>query len=1184
MMILSRRCASIALSNRRHRCISTRSTDLRSVAAAHSPASSLVRHGVVASDGLIPVFSSFEQQKNRYAHSRWSSGGRSSFAKLSKVNKKGADNKASEDSLGASSTLTSHSDDVDTLGDPSISDDSSLDDITDPFTDDPILETATYEAWHDATREKLRDLSLSTDKILTTLPSSKSDIDSILQLMTQWKEFSTGITPDMHALSPFRKENPQYPPSEFMTSVTFEAATKCQTLLTHILAANKATPQNQVQAYNLAMKTCAAIYHPSSGDRSEDILEAYGEKFGGDMDQAPSIECYKVVLEGHDRSCSSYFRDDPDSIMKEGRITPGEKAWEILNLLSGVSAWGDLYLKPDLEFYSQTISVMRNTLLDWKGRGRKCIEDARYDELATKSLNVFKDMESLFEEQQTKLGELSLYEWHCILRAYGDVIAVVSRVGSRRDERYKQTVEDLLHRLEECISKNAENILLSVKRNNSDGGTSQDLMEVIQRIIEQAYTNTISSRLISNKGRGHFEDLNASLNNESNSQKIFDRMKARSIAASPETRFLFPPPSQNHYEALLECVCECLHNQYSTPESNIVMTRLAEFPHNKAVRLLEELEELHSQSASIQPIDGSLYSKVVWANCQVVFWKAILDRVKYFDVADFIQDMLQKIIEKHERGLITFSSYSDATKMFNATFRFYSKRSKYKGGGMGRRLASRTLRLFKVFEHWQGQSDGMIKPDEVTFSLILRILRDNDSIGSAQSFLSRMEMSGFKPNEKHYLAAMQSRPRVGPNVSSFDSPVKVESMLRHAKDIYAKDGSMKPTTKLFTACISAFGGSPKHNNISKILDLTNELNDLYEKTHDDAFKPDIMFYSAVLDALSKTKDDSALHHALRVLEDIETKHDRGDLDSGPSRFAYTSVLHAISKSSISNGAKMAEDLIQRMIKRSNDLNDKSILPDRVTYTALLQVLANSGRADATERAEEWFNEMKLKYRNGDDSMRPNKMTYTAMINCWSNRPEAPPERVERILAEMEEDYERGFIDSKPDAFVYGSIIKAWSKSRLEDKANRAWKLYNRMKAKYESGDIEMQPNDIIITSIIATCGHSASSKVARTNALKVLIECISEIKSNDYITTSPTTFSTLLKAIKFNVPDDDTRRPLASSIFQLCCREGQLDNSVLDALQRVQPELYAQLPVRVQERSFGMETGIPPKWMRNVRK
>jgi hypothetical protein len=102
--------------------------------------------------------------------------------------------------------------------------------------------------------------------------------------------------------------------------------------------------------------------------------------------------------------------------------------------------------------------------------------------------------------------------------------------------------------------------------------------------------------------------------------------------------------------------------------------------------------------------------------------------------------------------------------------------------------------------------------------------------------------------------------------------------------------------------------------------------------------------------------------------------------------------------------------------------------------------------------------------------------------------------------------------------------------------------------------------------------------------LRVLIDCISEIKEKDYITTTPITFRTILDALKHCVPDDTTRRPLSSSIFHMCCSDGQLDNSVLEALERVQPELYAKLPSGVRSGSEGLAEGIPPKWTRNVRR
>lgn len=115
-----------------------------------------------------------------------------------------------------------------------------------------------------------------------------------------------------------------------------------------------------------------------------------------------------------------------------------------------------------------------------------------------------------------------------------------------------------------------------------------------------------------------------------------------------------------------------------------------------------------------------------------------------------------------------------------------------------------------------------------------------------------------------------------------------------------------------------------------------------------------------------------------------------------------------------------------------------------------------------------------------------------------------------------------------------------------------------------------------MTSVIFTCGQTNSNRIARSDSLKVLVECLTEIKDQEYITPSPITFRSLLDAIKHIVPDDEIRRPLSSSIFQLCCRHGQLDESVLEAFERTQPELYAKLPTG--------ETGIPSKWTRNAQK
>ena len=90
-------------------------------------------------------------------------------------------------------------------------------------------------------------------------------------------------------------------------------------------------------------------------------------------------------------------------------------------------------------------------------------------------------------------------------------------------------------------------------------------------------------------------------------------------------------------------------------------------------------------------------------------------------------------------------------------------------------------------------------------------------------------------------------------------------------------------------------------------------------------------------------------------------------------------------------------------------------------------------------------------------------------------------------------------------------------------------------------------------------------------ALKVLLELMAELKTLDYIQTNPLTYKVLLNATKALLPDDSKRRPLSATIFEACCKNGQLDQTVLEALQNAQPELYSKLPGT-----------LPPQWKSNV--
>lgn len=928
------------------------------------------------------------------------------------------------------------------------------------------------QLWHEAKQHEFQKLDTQTSKLLLLNKNEKkSNIKSIISQLQQWDEFIASITTDMDF--DFRTKNPQYPPSEFMTSITYDAAEQAQRLLGHLIQQgndNNMHPGVEVSAYKLVMNAWSNVFHWSSGDRCGEVLEAYGERYGGDMNFMPSIDDYKTVTKAHLKSCSSRYNNvattnDSSSVPSS---SPGETALEILNLLTNVYTAGDLFLKPDVELYSHTIAVVRNTLLDWKLRRRLRNVAATNDEndetsletqLTIELLNVLEQMEIAMSEEAGIEGkdtqtQYCLEKWYYIIRAYADVITVVSKIPYN-DElstlTSSQSCEQLLSKLEEIVSSNVDAIIQAV---GEDKESNQKLRNEIQRCIEGAYLNRMSALLT-------HSDLTTAIENASTSEGIFNMMKERSDGISPVGSFLFPSPTIDHVQALIRANLECLRGRYSTPESNIVMSELEERPHLKAQRLLKELE---MQQAG-RPIDGSLYSDIAWVCTQLPYWSCIYKQYKYSNAANSAKALLKHTMDQYSQGSVDFTSPNTATKMYHYIFSLYSQLTTNSRSIKDKEFAiKQCLELFDDMDYWYKESDGaIVKPVGHTLRIILNTIHNSglpSSAKNAESMIQRLRSCGVNASQGDHLLLMK--------ICASD-PAKVEEILNSVKENYHKDQSEKPTTALYSECISAYARSRHQNSSSKAMHLFDELIQLYESTGDPDFCPDSTLFGATINAIckAKSKGDAHLRNAIQLLDKMEKSFDDGIFDEGPNRYAYTSILSAVSQSKVSDGHVFAEDLLRRMNRRSRQVNDSSILPDGVAYTALIQTLARSSCPDKIDRAKKWFAEMESRFAEGNPDLKPNKITYTALINCWrTSGHKDSGEQAQKILDLVEQRYSEGDYTLKPDTMLYSSVIDAWSRSKSNDKVKRAWGIYSRMKEQYSKGNMDMKPNDIIVSSYL----------------------------------------------------------------------------------------------------------------------
>ena len=377
-------------------------------------------------------------------------------------------------------------------------------------------ETTEMQSWHDARQAEFEELSANTQRALA---GEGVNADYLLWLMREWLAFSSGISRGLRALSEFRRHNPQYPPSAIVSDATRGAAEAATDLLDRVLGGEGHAPGAEGEAYRLAMQAWADAHHASAGDRCEEILERYGERFEGDVDRMPRLGSHKTVLEAHSRSCPSHRAE-------AGGPSPGEKALAVSSLVASVYAGGDLFLRPDAELYSHAVAAARNTLLDWRMRRRLGgSKEGRSPErdLALGLLDALGAMEARLREESQGSGKdglrLSLRRWHCVVRAYADAIAVVGRipVGAGDD-----TAERLLTRLEQFISTNASSILLSMdEAGSAEAGSAKEdialLIGDLRRDVEGAYTSAFAIR-------GPFEDFNAALEHAVSCNEAFRGM------------------------------------------------------------------------------------------------------------------------------------------------------------------------------------------------------------------------------------------------------------------------------------------------------------------------------------------------------------------------------------------------------------------------------------------------------------------------------------------------------------------------------------------------------------------------------------------------------------------------------------------------------------------------------------
>lgn len=368
-------------------------------------------------------------------------------------------------------------------------------------------------------------------------------------------------------------------------------------------------------------------------------------------------------------------------------------------------------------------------------------------------------------------------------------------------------------------------------------------------------------------------------------------------------------------------------------------------------------------------------------------------------------------------------------------------------------------------------------------------------------------------------------------------------------------------------------------------------------------RPDRISYTNAIRAWANTCNSNqrrALKEPISVAQRAEDKllkmehmyFEQGIEEMRPDEYTYSTVIDAVGKSGEVGAAQRAEAILRRM-EKFYESGKTQVSPTHVTYTAVIdayakQCSASSSVADA-EAAEALLQQMEgacATEGTSNSSIRPNKISYTAVIDAWGKcREEGSAKRAEAVLHRMQQKYEEGDETVRPNAITYAVVINAYAKSNEStDKAQKAFDVLNRMHALYRTTrDPSFQPNTVAYTSCLNACAFTSTLE-ERPLALSLLQQTMEELENSPYCKPNHRSYATFLRGLSNLMPAGDERDAISKATFENCCERGEVDYIVLENLRFASDNVYTQQlgPLSKAPVKALMLHDLPPEWSRNV--
>ena len=426
-------------------------------------------------------------------------------------------------------------------------------------------------------------------------------------------------------------------------------------------------------------------------------------------------------------------------------------------------------------------------------------------------------------------------------------------------------------------------------------------------------------------------------------------------------------------------------------------------------------------------------------------------------------------------------------------------------------------------------SDGYYAkaPDVVSWNSVINAYAQSRSIETpsahAKRLMGQMKESGVEPNTVTYNTLLRCLLK---EIKRRQPWKRVSGIVSEARDVVStmQDDDLANTVS-FNTLLSILAKSNEPPSVSET--YLDHMIETYSSTQNKKIQPDTTSFNALIEAYvnecKRNRKDAAniAEKAEAVIGRMEQMYKSGENDNvRPDVVSFTAVINGYATAS-SRWKKCASQALETLDKmqRIYDGGDKRLKPNKRTYTAVINALSRAGKP---ERADEILMKM---LESQISELQPDTMCYTSVIDGYARKGgEESAIRAEELLREMEDTYNSpgGTYITKPNFRTYRAVITALGKSTQPRAAEKCEQILNEMESFASHGMKDLAPNTIVYNAVIDA--YARSQTESKAYRAELLLEKMLD-SGNPNIEPDAITFNSVIKASAHSSSDDaDVRK------------------------------------------------------------